>query len=93
MTAVFCTAIQWHYKNMPCAANVAPQTGREYEESQKIRAETTYNINVRYFPGITSDMKIMYGVKIFNIVSVLDINERHTNLKIVAAEVDRNGCQ
>ena len=38
-------------------------------------------------------MKIMYGVKIFNIVSVLDINERHTNLKIVAAEVDRNGCQ
>ena len=74
-------------------ANVAPQTGREYEESQKIRAETTYNINVRYFPGIASDMKIMYGVKIFNIVSVLDINERHTNLKIVAAEVDRNGCQ
>ena len=74
-------------------ANVAPQTGREYEESQKIRAETTYNINVRYFPGITSDMKIMYGVKVFNIVSVLDINERHTNLKIVAAEVDRNGCQ
>lgn len=72
-------------------ANVAPMTGREYQESQKIRAETTYNITTRYFPGITTDMKILYGVKVFDIVSVLNINECNVELKIVASEIDKNG--
>ena len=36
------------------AAFVAPTTGREYEESQKIRAETTYKISTRYFRNIST---------------------------------------
>ena len=32
-------------------ANVSPMSGREYEESQKLRAETTYKITTRYFPN------------------------------------------
>ena len=72
-------------------AYVSPATGREYDESQKIRAETTYNVVTRYFNGIESNMKILYGAKVFDIVSVLDINESHRELKIVCSEVDRYG--
>lgn len=72
-------------------AYVAPKTGREYDEAQKLRAETTYNITTRYFPGITADMKIMYGSKIFRIESVLNIDERNEQLRIVASEVDTYG--
>lgn len=72
-------------------AYVAPKTGREYEEAQKLRAETTYNITVRYFPDITADMKVMYGLKIFRIESILNIGERNEQLQIVAVEVDTYG--
>ena len=68
------------------AAFVAPMTGREYEESQKIRAETTYKISTRYFQNISHDMRILYNKKEFEIVSVLDLNERHEELQIVVAE-------
>ena len=73
-------------KEFSVAAFVTPMSGREYEESQKIRAETTYKISTRYFPGITPDMRILYNKKEFEIVSVLDLNERHEELQIVAAE-------
>ena len=44
-------------ENFSVAAFVAPTTGKEYEESQKIRAETTYKISTRYFRNITPDRK------------------------------------
>lgn len=72
-------------------ASVAPNTGREYEEAQKIRAETTYKVVTRFFPGITTDMKIMFGQKALDIVSVLNVNERNIELQIVAKEKDCNG--
>ena len=75
-------------------ANVSPMLGREYEESQKLRAETTYKITTRYFPNITAPThihKIMFGLKVLDIVSVLNIGENNTELQIVAKEKDRNG--
>lgn len=72
-------------------AYVAPATGREYEEAQKLREETTYQVKTRYFPRITMDMKILYDSQILDIVSVLDVGGRKIELQIVAKERDRNG--
>ena len=71
--------------------SVAPMTGREYDEAQKLREETTYKVVTRYFKDITTDMKILHGLKVLDIVSVLNIGERNTELQIVAKEFDRNG--
>ena len=73
-------------QNFSVAAFVAPTTGREYEESQKIRAETTYKISTRYFRGINSSHRILYDNREFEIISVLDINERHEELQVIATE-------
>ena len=75
------------------AAFVAPTTGKEYEESQKIRAETTYKISTRYFRGINSTHRILYNNREFEIVSVLDLNERHEELQIIAAERNAQTAQ
>ena len=75
------------------AAFVTPTTGREYEESQKIRAETTYKISTRYFRGINSTHRILYNNREFEIVSVLDLNERHEELQIIAAERNTQTAQ
>ena len=75
------------------AAFVAPTTGKEYEKSQKIRAETTYKISTRYFRGINSTHRILYDNREFEIVSVLDLNERHEELQIIAAERNTQTAQ
>ena len=72
-------------------AFVAPKTGREYDEAQKIRAETTYNVFTRYFPDITTDMQISFRGRTLKIESVLSLSERDRQLQIVASEVDTNG--
>ena len=78
-------------RNYAVWANVSPTTGREYEEAQKLREETTYKITTRYFQGITSEMKIMFGDEIFDIISVLNVNGLNKQLQIVAKEKDRYG--
>ena len=72
-------------------AYVAPKTGREYDEAQKLRGETTYNIVTRYFKDITAEMRIKFRGRDLYILSVLSIGERNEQLSIVAAEVDTYG--
>lgn len=72
-------------------ASVTPLSGREYEESQKLRAETTYNIKLRYSADIKSNFKILYKNRIFEIISVLNLDSRNRELKLVCSEVDGYG--
>lgn len=72
-------------------AFVAPKTGREYDEAQKLRAETTYNVHTRYFADVTAEMQIRFNDRILKIESVLNVNERNEELLIVASEVDSYG--
>ena len=80
-------------QNFSVAGLVVPMSGREYEESQKIRAETTYKISTRFFRHITSDMRILHDNREFEIVSVLDLGGKHDELQIVAAEKDSKSAQ
>ena len=80
-------------KNFSVAGLVVPMSGREYEESQKLRTETTYKISTRFFPRITQDMHILYDNREFEIVSILDLNGRHEELQIVATEKDKTTAQ
>ena len=80
-------------QNFSVAGLVVPMIGREYEESQKLRTETTYKISTRFFPRITQDMHILYDNREFEIVSILDLNGRHEELQIVATEKDTKTAQ
>lgn len=70
-------------------ANVSPATGREYEEAQKVRDETTYKVITRYFPNITHDMKILFGLQLLDIIAVLNVGSLNSELQIMAKEKDR----
>ena len=71
-------------QNFSVAGLVAPMSGREYEESQKIRAETTYKIWVNSVPFCPSNK--------FHVLSVftyhLGVPERPT---VLAVTVERYG--
>lgn len=80
-------------KEYSVAGFVSPMSGREYEESQKLRAETTYKISTRFFRNITPEMRVLYDGKEFEIISVLDLNERHEELQIIAVQNDKQTAQ
>lgn len=80
-------------KEYAVAAYVAPMSGREYQESQKLRVETTYKIATRYFPRVNATMRILYDNREFEIISVLDLDGKHEELQIVATEKDVQTAQ
>ena len=84
---------QAEVQDFSVAGLVVPMSEREYEESQKIRAETTYKISTRYFPNITADMRILHDGREFEIISILDLDGRREELQIIAIETGRKTAQ
>jgi len=68
-------------------ASIEPLRGREYFDSQQINAEVTTRIRIRYRPGIKPKMRVVYGERIFDIQSVIDVEERHKEIHLMCKEV------
>lgn len=72
-------------------AHMKPASGREYEEYQKIRAEVTYKVKIRFFPGLTSEMRMLCGDRIYKIESVLNLQGTSREMQLICVEVDDYG--
>ncbi len=72
-------------------ATVKPYKSSESGFMSKLKPEVTHRIYVRFRSDITSEMRIKYRGRIFEIVGPpLDIEERHELLEIQATEVFEN---
>lgn len=68
-------------------ATFRPVVGYEADEAaRKFREEKTYKATVRYRHGITSDMRILYKGRIFEIKSIVNVNEANYKLEIECKE-------
>lgn len=67
-------------------AAVEPLRGNEYMESQKLRAELTYRIRIRYYPGVTTEWRVKFGDRLFNIQSVINVEEHNREMQLMAIE-------
>lgn len=67
-------------------ASVEPLQGREYFAADKENAEVTHRIRLRYLKGVTSSMDVLWGTRVFDIESVLNIGERNRELHLMAVE-------
>lgn len=74
-------------------ASVEPTRGREYQEAQRVRPELTYKVTTRHHKGITPDMLIKFGDRVFNIISVINVRERNEMLEIICTEKIAEGSQ
>ena len=68
-------------------ASVEPMSGREYFSSQQVNAEVSHRIKIRYKAGIKPKMRVKFGTRYFNIVSVIDIREGHREMHLMCTEV------
>ncbi|MSS63177.1 phage head closure protein [Velocimicrobium porci] len=72
-------------------ATIKPLRGREYWEAKKVQEEVVYKITTRYIKGITSDMLIQYKEKIFEINSVINVEESDLILEMQCTEKVKHG--
>lgn len=67
-------------------ASIEPLSGKAFWEAEAVQSEITHKIITRA-SGITPDMKIYYGARIFDIDSVINENEQGAKYIIMAKEV------
>jgi SPP1 family predicted phage head-tail adaptor len=68
-------------------ASIITTGGREFYAAQKLNAETSAVFKIRYNPMVNPRMRISWGNRIFEIISVNDVDARHEELQISAKEV------
>ena len=76
----------WHDYATVWAA-IEPLRGREYLAAQQEGAEVTGRITTRYINGVKPGMRWKYESRIFDIISVIDLEERHVELQLMVKEV------
>lgn len=66
---------------------IQPLNGSEKYVSQQIQAITTHQITIRFATGVLPKMRVLFGTRVFDIVQVLDLEEKGTELKLVCKEL------
>ena len=69
-------------------AEIVPQSGREFYRAQQVVSDMTHLLRIRYRPDVTftPDNRITFGSRIFNIVSALELDERHREWMVTCLE-------
>ena len=57
-------------------ACVEPLRGKELFEAQAVDARLTVKVGMRYYAGLSPTQRFLYGTRVLNIVSVVNVAER-----------------
>lgn len=68
-------------------ANVSPVSGREFIAFKQINAEISTKVTIRYLAGITSEMRVLFKDRIFEINSIINPEEKNVSLLLMCKEV------
>lgn len=70
-------------------ASVEPLSGREYFQAQQVASETSIRVRIRYRAGIVPTMRVVYGSRKFEILAIIDPEERHREIQLMCSETRR----
>jgi SPP1 family predicted phage head-tail adaptor len=68
-------------------AHIAPATGKELYAGEQVKAELTHKITIRYYSGLTTENRLIYGTRIFDINFIRNIDERDCYQELFCKEV------
>lgn len=74
-----------------CWCGVEPLSGREFWEAAAINRENEVRFTIRYRKDISTDMRIRLDSTVYDITSILDKNNHHEALEILARTVTPDG--
>lgn len=64
-------------------ASVEPLQGREFLAAMALQSQTTVRIRMRYRSGVTSQMRVLWGGRIYDIESVIEPQSRRHQLQLM----------
>jgi SPP1 family predicted phage head-tail adaptor len=70
-------------------AEIESLQGRENEAGEQIAAFADFRITVRYAPTVTTQMKVIFGTRKFEILSVAHDEARRTRTDLYCREINR----
>ena len=68
-------------------AYVEPLRGREYWQAKQVVGEITGRITIRYLEGLNEKMRVIYGEKTYNILAVINLQEKNRVMQFLVKEV------
>ncbi len=68
-------------------ASILPLSGKELITAQQVASEITHKVRIRYLPDICAKQRIVFGCRIFEIVSVINTGEGNRELEILCKEL------
>jgi SPP1 family predicted phage head-tail adaptor len=71
-----------------CFASIESTGGAENFAASQLISATTYEVVIRYFDGITSDMLVLWDARRFNITNVSDPDGRRKFLVLTCTEIN-----
>ena len=67
--------------------SITPLSGRELEQAKQISEEITYKAVIRYYSGLTTEYRISHDSRTFEIVNILNNEERDEYQTLMLKEV------
>jgi SPP1 family predicted phage head-tail adaptor len=67
-------------------AAIWPKKMVEQVEAGKRTATVTHQIRVRYLDGIDEECRVVFGDRVFEVISVLNVEERNRTLDLMCEE-------
>ena len=71
-------------------AHIEPLRGREYWQAKQVVGEVTGRITIRYLAGIDEKMRVIYGNKTYNILAVINLDERNRTLQLLVRQIQND---
>lgn len=68
-------------------AAIWPVSAKERVSNQQLEHEITHKIRVRYFSGVTAAMRVVFDSRTFEILSIVNWEERNITLDLICEEV------
>jgi SPP1 family predicted phage head-tail adaptor len=69
------------------SASIDPLRGREFFAEKRVQGDVTHHIRLRHSPGLTKRNRIRFRGRVFNLVEVINSQERGISHECMATEV------
>lgn len=67
-------------------ASITPLSAKEFFKAG-VQAEATHKVELRYLKDVKPKMRVIYGSRVFDIESVINVREANKTLQLVCSEV------
>jgi SPP1 family predicted phage head-tail adaptor len=70
-------------------ANINPISGQERVDADQVKALRTHTISMRFYSGtLSAKQRVLFGTRVFHIVSVVNVGERGYDTILDVMEVE-----